>query len=101
MSKEKSAPEAAVDASSVKVEKFMYIGPTVLSPIPLVHRCVYSGQLPPTLARLDKELREGLSDCFVPLGQAAAALRELEGSKAAGPVTEKYKKAQRLIRSVK
>lgn len=101
MSKDKSTPEMPVETSAVNPEKLMYIGPTILKPVPLSHRSVFSGGRPAFLQKQPKEVQDMLNGCFVPLNQAAAALRELEGAKPAGQITEKYKKAQRLMRSVK
>lgn len=100
MSKDKPTPESPAETIAVKAEKLMYIGPTIIKPVPLAHRSVFTG-LPVFLEKQSKEVQGALADCFIPLGQAAAAMRELEGTKPAGPVTEKYKKAQRLLRSEK
>ncbi len=100
MSKEKAAAEAPPEALPAKTEKLMYIGPTIINPVPLTHRSVFCG-LPLFLEKQPREIKEALADCFVPLNKAAAALRELEGGKAPGPITEKFKKAQRLLRSAK
>ena len=90
---------APVGSDSGKPGKVMYIGPSILDPILLSHRGVYIGM--PDLSKIPQEKRAALEACFVPLGQSAAALRELEGLVKAGTVTEKYKKAQSLMRSVK
>lgn len=99
MTKEKSLSETPVESSD-RSEKLMYVGPTILDPVPLAHRSVFSS-LPVMLRKQSREIQTALGDCFIPLSQAAAALRELEGAKAAGRITEKYKTAQRLLRSVK
>ena len=78
----------------------MYIGPTLIKPVPLAHSSVFTG-LPAFLEKQSGEVQGVLVDCFLPLNQAAAALRELEGTKPAGRITENYKKAQRLLRSEK
>ena len=98
MSKDKTVPEASAGTPAGQTEKLMYIGPSILSPIMLSHRSVYSA-LPHFLKNQTKEVRDTLGACFVPLSQAAAALRELEGTKEASLVTSNYKTAQRLMRS--
>ena len=99
MSKDKPTPEPPAATLSA-MEKLMYIGPTIIKPVPLAHRSVFTG-LPVFLEKQSKEIKGVLADCFLPLPQAAAALRELEGTKPAGQVTEKYKRAQNLLRSEK
>lgn len=94
--KEKSLPEAT--AASLK--QLMYIGPTIIKPVLLTHRGVFTGR-PAAVDKLDKELRTALSACFVPLSEAAAALRELEGAREAGQAVKNYKAAERVIRSLK
>ncbi len=100
MSKEKAAAEAPPEALPAKTEKLMYIGPTIINPVLLSHRSVFNG-LPVFLERQSREIKSALADCFVPLSQSAAALRELEGGLTPGPITEKFKRAQRLLRSAK
>lgn len=103
MAKDKSSTEATVEEPPVetaKVQMLMYVGPTMLQPILLVHRNVYKG-LPVLLGQQDKDLRSALKACFVPLNEAAGVLRELEGTKSAGAATENYKNAERVIRSRK
>lgn len=95
MTKVISTPDIPAETLSGPSEKLMYVGPTILDPILLSHRSVFNSK-PATLKKLPKETQEALDDCFVPLSQAAAALRELEGGRPAGQVTAKYKTAQRL-----
>ena len=56
----------------------MYIGPTLLSPVLLAHRCVYLGGIPAPACKLVNQDQD-LARCFVPLSEAGKALRELEG----------------------
>lgn len=100
MSKDKSTPESPVETISVKTEKLMYIGPTIIKPVPLAQGGVFTTR-PVFLEKQPKEIQSALADCFIPLSQAAAALRELEGTKPAGQIIEKYKKAERLLRREK
>lgn len=94
--KEKSQPEAT-DAS---LRQLMYIGPTIITPLLLTHRGVFTGR-PAAVNNLDKELGTALGACFVPISEAAAALRELEGAREAGQAIKNYKAAERVIRSLK
>jgi len=98
MGRDQHTPESPAKTS--KPEKLMYIGPSILDPIPLAHRSVYSG-LPELLKSLPPETQAAIKDCFLSLGQAGAALRELEGVKPAGQITTHYKKAQGLMRGKK
>lgn len=100
MSKEKAAAEIPAEPRAAELQKLMYIGPTTINPVPLSHRSVFTG-LPVFLEKQPREVRGPLADCFIPLTQAAAALRELEGLIAPGPITEKYKKAQATLRGTK
>jgi|GEM_PF-3514959 len=72
----------------------MYLGPTILSPVPLIHRSVYSGGLPEYALELLNNDRV-LADCFVPLKEAGKVLRELEGALPAGEATNRYVSVQK------
>lgn len=103
MSEKKTAyskPEILAETVPPQTEKLMYIGPTTIKTVPLTHRSIFTG-LPTFLEKQPAEIKGVLADCFVPLNQAAAALRELEWGTANGPVIAKYKKAQSLLRSAK
>ena len=71
MSKKETAP-GGIPAQA------MYIGPTLLRPVLLSHRGVYSGELPQSVKQLAAKDPD-LAGCFVPLAEAGKALRELEG----------------------
>lgn len=79
------------------METVMYIGPTIMSPILLRHRGIYNGVPSRFLKTLKDEEREAIEKCFVPLGEAGAALRELEGQKEPTAYTDNYRAAERLF----
>ena len=58
--------------------QLMYVGPTLLRPVFLSHRCVYAGGIPQFAQALTAKDTE-LAGCFIPLAEAGKALRELEG----------------------
>lgn len=91
-----TAPKKQTAGQTVKV---MYLGPSIISPVPLSHRSVFSGGLPEFLRRLDKKDRELLEACFMPLADAGAALRELEGQNDPGKISAAYKAIQSMARS--
>lgn len=99
MSKDKNQPETSAEQQAA-VKQLMYVGPTLIQPILLTHRSVFNGR-PAHLAKQAKELRDVLGPCFVPVNEAAAVLRELEGAREPGQATKNYKSAERVIRSLK
>lgn len=89
-------PGAAVTAAP---EQLMYIGPTIIDPIPLSHHSVYRGGIPVFASELVKKDAD-LKGCFVPLSEAGKALREMEGypGTAAGEHTRRYLSVQKRYR---
>lgn len=81
------APTGEVRASGRAF--FIYLGPSLVSPVPLTHRAVFSGGLPDFAQGLLKTDAD-LAACFVPLQNAGRALRELEGMLPAGDLTRHY-----------
>ena len=77
-----------------QAEKLMYLGPTLVSPLPLTHRSVFSGGLP-AFAREQLKSDKELAACFIPLKDAGKALRELEGALPAGEITRNYTSVQK------
>ena len=67
----------------------MYLGPTLISPVPLTHRSVFSGGTPEFARELLQKDPE-LTACFVPLKEAGKGMRELEGALPAGELTRHY-----------
>lgn len=90
-------PETA-PAPAPGVERYMFLGPKVTDPVLLRHKSVYIGLPEKALASIkDEELRLAARACFVPMDEAGAALRELEGQRPPAQYTANYKALERLI----
>ena len=88
MSDDKVTSKVKADEPKRKVDSmYMYLGPTIFNPVPLVHRAVFKGGPPKFLLKLPKPERDALEDCCLPLPEAGQALRELEGGQGKMPVT--------------
>lgn len=86
-------------AGTAAMEQLMYIGPTLIDPVPLSHRSVYVGGIPKFAVELvNKDV--DLKGCFVSLVEGGKALRELEGypGTTPGEFTRRYKSVQKRYR---
>lgn len=101
MSEDKAKETTPKKPAADRAVKVMYLGPSIISPVPLTHRSVFTGGRPEFLCGLEKKVRDGLEACFVPLPEAGPALRELEGQKDAGKITIAYKAVESLLRGDK
>lgn len=73
--------------------RLMYVGPSLLSPVPLSFRSVFTDGIPKfalDLAGKDPDL----AACFVPLKEAGAILRELEKALPAGEASRCFVRVQ-------
>ncbi len=94
-----SGAGATVTTAAAVSEQRMYVGPTLIDPVPLAHRSVFTGGIPKFAKALtDKDA--DLKGCFVPLAEAGKALRELEGYPGTKPgdYTRRYKSVQKTYR---